>query len=184
MQVVVYQVGSSPAIVISPSSPDMLGVCLDQVPQGAKSATMDAAALPNAPPETWFLSQNGSIIVDLSRDKSRWTQKVNDWRSAKETGGFQYNGKTYDSDERSCSRIIGAKLIADEIEKAIPGSFSIDWTAKDNTISTLNYSGVLGLFMALGQHIITTHATARTAKADILVASTVQQLDAIVSGLT
>ena len=105
------------------------------------------------------------------------------WRAQKEIAGIVYNGKTFQSDQLSSMRIMGAKLIADMAEAAIPGSYSQTWRATDNTDLTLNYAGIKGLLAALGTHIATTFATAKAAKDAIAAATTTAQIDAALATL-
>jgi hypothetical protein len=97
---------------------------------------------------------------------------VNEWRLRQEAGGFAYAGKSWQSDQLSAQRIIGAAIAAQ-----IDGAFSQSWTAADNSVLTLDRAAMLGLFTALGQHVATTFAAASTAKAAIRAATSIEQIN-------
>lgn len=84
-------------------------------------------------------------------------------RDQKETEGFSYLGKVFDSDERSVARITSAALTA---QVAGP-SFSIDWTAADNSSVTLDYAAMLGAPAALAARANELHVYAKTLKQQI-----------------
>jgi Domain of unknown function (DUF4376) len=98
--------------------------------------------------------------------------RVNEWRVQNEAGGFAHAGKSWQSDQLSAQRIIGAAIAAQ-----IDGAFSQSWTAADNSVLTLDRTGMLGLFTALGQHVAATFAAASTAKAAIRAATSIEQIN-------
>lgn len=86
--------------------------------------------------------------------------KVKALRDQKETEGFAYMGKTFDSDERSVLRITQAALTA----QVVGPTFTIDWTAADNSVVTLDYAGMLGMPAALAVYANQLHQAAKTHK--------------------
>jgi Domain of unknown function (DUF4376) len=103
---------------------------------------------------------------------------VNDWRLQQEAGGFNYLGKSWQSDQLSAQRIMGAAFAAQ-----LDGAFSQAWTAADNSVVTLDRAGMLGLFSALGAHVAETFAAASAAKSSIRAAVTVEQINAALATL-
>lgn len=89
--------------------------------------------------------------------------RVKALRDQKETEGFAYMGKVFDSDERSVARITSAALTA----LAIGNTFTIDWTAADNSVVTLDQAAMLGMPAALAVYANDLHTTAKAHKAAI-----------------
>lgn len=116
--------------------------------------------------------------LPLSDVKLQKRGAINAKRDELETSGFTYNGKTFDSDQRSTDRIQIAALAA---QTALMTSqpFSIDWTAKDNSVVTLDAQGMLGLATAFAQYGATLHATAKALKAQVDAATTVEKVEAV-----
>lgn len=84
-------------------------------------------------------------------------------RDQKETEGFAYMGKMFDSDERSVLRITQAALTA----MAMGPTFTIDWTAMDNSVVTLDQAAMVGMPAALAVYANNLHTVAKTKKAAI-----------------
>jgi hypothetical protein len=99
-------------------------------------------------------------------------------RSAREFGGFTWDGSAFDSDAISQSRIQGAAQLA---QLAIAGAqpFSIDWTLADNSTRTLNATEMISVGIAMGAHIETQHGIARTLRQQINAATTTEQVEAV-----
>lgn len=95
----------------------------------------------------------------------KW-EEIKAARDAAEYGGFVCNDKRYDSDSISQQRIIGSVSMA---MLAAQGAqpFSIDWTLADNSVVTLDGAGMIAVGEALGVHVATQHATARTLRTQI-----------------
>lgn len=89
--------------------------------------------------------------------------KVKALRDQKETEGFAYMGKVFDSDERSVLRITQAALTA----MAAGPTFTIDWTAADNSIVTLDQAAMIGMPAALAVYANDLHTTAKAHKVAI-----------------
>jgi len=89
--------------------------------------------------------------------------KVKALRDQKETEGFAYMGKVFDSDERSVLRITQAALTA----MAAGPTFTIDWTAADNSIVTLDQAAMIGMPAALAVYANQLHQSAKNHKAAI-----------------
>lgn len=89
--------------------------------------------------------------------------KVKAMRDQKETEGFIYMTKPFDSDERSVARITSAALTA----MAVGPTFTIDWTAADNSIVTLDQAAMLGMPAALAMNANALHSAAKAHKTAI-----------------
>jgi hypothetical protein len=116
---------------------------------------------------------------DLPAAKAAKWEEIKAARTRAEYGGFVFNSVPYDSDETSTQRIIGAVSMA-QIALANAQPFSIDWTLADNTVTTLDAIGMISVGVALGQHVAAIHAQARTLRADIEAATTLEEIDAVI----
>lgn len=103
---------------------------------------------------------------------------VNRLRDQKETEGFEYLGKIFQSDERSVARIYGAVQTA-QAALAAGQPFEIHWATEDNSIVELDAEAALGMSVALAMHSNRLHQHGRALKAQIDAASTQAELDAI-----
>lgn len=104
---------------------------------------------------------------------AKWLQ-IKDARNSAEYGGFAWNNYVFDSDPVSQQRISGAVQLSQ-----IAPNYSVDWTLKNNTTVTLNTQDMLAVGVALGEHVSTTHQTARILREQIEQATTNAQVDAI-----
>lgn len=103
----------------------------------------------------------------------RW-REIRGARDAAEFGGFTWDGSTFDSDAMSQSRIMGAAQLAQ-----LDPAFTIDWTLADNSVRNLSAADMVAVGVALGQHVATQHATARTLRAQIQAATTAAEVEAV-----
>ena len=102
-------------------------------------------------------------------------EEINQARDAAEQGGFEYLGKTFDSDQISAQRIsmaAQAMALADDTAK-------ITWTCQDNTTIDLNKTQLAGLVAALAMHSNTCHQKATALKAEVEKAKTKEELEKI-----
>lgn len=129
--------------------------------------SMIASALP---PETEILP------FVLSRDELK--ARVNALRDQKETEGFVFGGKLFESDERSVARISNAALTAQSMIAA-GQPFAIEWTAADNTTMLLVDSDMLAFQGTLTMRAGMLHAHARALKTQIGAAATDEEAAAI-----
>lgn len=105
-------------------------------------------------------------------------EEINQARDAAEQGGFEYLGKTFDSDPISCQRIsmaAQAMALADDTAK-------ITWTCQDNTTIDLNKTQLVGMVAALAEWSNTCHQKATALKAKIDAAETAEELENITWG--
>nr|DAY67470.1 MAG TPA: protein of unknown function (DUF4376) [Caudoviricetes sp.] len=101
--------------------------------------------------------------------------EINAARDAAEQGGFEYMGKTFDSDPISCQRISTAA----QAMAFAPEETAIVWTCQDNTTISLNKTQLSGLVAALAQWSNTCHQKATALKAEVEKAQTKEELDKI-----
>lgn len=102
-------------------------------------------------------------------------EEINQARDATEQGGFEYLGKTFDSDQISAQRIsmaAQAMALADDTAK-------ITWTCQDNTTIDLNKTQLVGMVAALAEWSNTCHQKATALKAKIEAAQTAEELENI-----
>ena len=102
-------------------------------------------------------------------------EEINQARDAAEQGGFEYLGKTFDSDQISAQRIsmaAQAMALADDTAK-------ITWTCQDNTTIDLNKTQLVGMVAALAEWSNTCHQKATALKAEVEKAKTKEELEKI-----
>lgn len=107
---------------------------------------------------------------DLQSAKTQRWQKIKVQRDIAEFSGFSYNGNIFDSDLQSQIRIVGAVILAKPTM----------WTLKDNTVIALTVEEVTDLGLALASHINTVHSRGRLARENILQATTIEQVEAVI----
>lgn len=105
--------------------------------------------------------------------------QIKRWRNSVEYSTFKWNGSTFDADMASQGRIQGAFQLAN-LALATNAEFSINWTLADNTELTMSAMDVVGMGRALAQHIITAHTIARSLKAAVGAATTLDEVEAVV----
>ena len=128
----------------------------------------------------YFESQLPEKPLDLAKQEKR--AEINAARDAAEQSGFEYMGKTFDSDQISCQRISCAAqamavmpaVIGDE-----QGEPTITWTCQDNTTIDLTAAELQGLVAALAQWSNSCHEKATMLKAEAEAAKTAEELEAI-----
>lgn len=111
----------------------------------------------------------------LAEAKAAKAAAVKRKRDLMETQGFMHLGKPFDSDERSVLRITQAALTA----QVAGAGFTIDWTAADNSVVTLNQAAMLGMPAALATRANALHQHAAGLKAQIVAAADAVALAAI-----
>lgn len=101
--------------------------------------------------------------------------EINKARDEAEQGGFEYLGKTFDSDQVSCIRMSSA---AQAMQYA-PDDATITWTTQDNSTIDLTKAQLAGLVVALAQHSNECHQKATELKAKTDACESQEELDAI-----
>lgn len=119
------------------------------------------------------------IPFDLENYKLQKKSEINNIRNMKETSGFTYLDKVFDSDDKSVLRIYGANDLAIKCkENNTP--FTIDWTCQDNSQITLNADEMMGVSVALAQFSNKLHQKASNIKEAISNASSKEEIDLLV----
>ncbi len=144
--------------------------------------------------EEGSLPKNNSFYQSILEVKNRHPKppsaslqelKIEKWaeikrmRDLREFSTFVWDGSTFDADDISQRRIQGAAMLA-MIAQSAGQPFSIDWTLADNSIRSLTDAQMLAVGEALGVHVETQHAIARTLRAAINAATTKAEVDAVV----
>lgn len=119
----------------------------------------------------------GGLTLDELKEVKR--SEINKARDEAEQGGFEYMGKTFDSDPISCQRISCAAQAMQTLSLSteVP---SITWTCKDNSTVDLSPSDLVGLVVALADHSNKCHQKATELKAKIDACETKEELDLII----
>ena len=105
----------------------------------------------------------------LDEIKAQKWAEIKSQRDQLEFGGFEFEGNTYDSDQVSQGRIMGA---------AIAG-VDQTWTLANNTTVELTALQLQQLYAALQTHIAGVHERGRIARQLIFEAETKEQVEAI-----
>lgn len=111
----------------------------------------------------------------LNEIKAEKRAEINTARDAAEQGGFEYLGKTFDSDQISAQRI----SMAAQAMALAPDGTTITWTCQDNSTIDLTAQELVGLVVALAQHSNTCHEKATALKAKIEEAKSEEELNKI-----
>lgn len=114
----------------------------------------------------------------LAQVKTTRCAEVNTLRDTKEVSGFMYQGKIFQSDERSSQRISNAALTASSLMMASQ-PFSVTWLSDDDTEFVLDGAGMLALQGAFTQFAGALHAYGRSLKDQINAATTTAAVNAI-----
>lgn len=138
-----------------------------------------------------FVSENkGTTIEDLGGGqykivtiptptldelKTEKRAEINQARDAAEQGGFEYLGKTFDSDQISAQRI----SMAAQAMALAPEGATITWTCQDNSTIDLTAQELVGLVVALATWSNACHEKATALKAQIDAAKTAEELEKI-----
>lgn len=129
--------------------------------------------LPPSPGSGFYFDYKANSWLDsrsiLDVRDAKWNE-IKMQREQLEFGGFEYKGNTYDSDQVSQGRIMGA---------AIAGVDQV-WTLANNTTVNLTGDELKELYAALQMHVSSLHERGRIARYNIDVAMTPQDIEAVV----
>lgn len=100
--------------------------------------------------------------------RSKWNQ-IKMERNQLEFGGFEFEGKKYDSDASSQLRIISAHIFG------LPTL----WTLQTDEVIELSSEQIEGLGKALAKHVQSAHERGRKARELIMSAESCEQVDAV-----
>lgn len=140
----------------------------------------DNGALTDIPPRpdpNFVFDHDSKQWVDpraLSDVKASKWNEIKAARDATEYGGFVWDESTFDSDQASQQKIMGAVQLA-----GLDPQFSVDWTLADNSVRTLDATQMTAVGVALGQHVNAQHVKARGLRQQIEAATTKEAVEAI-----
>lgn len=128
-------------------------------------------------------------LMPLDQIKIQAKSEVQTWKIAMQDSDFTFkpDGVTdvaFQNGGRSRQMLVGASLQAlmAEITPPTP-AFSVDWTASDDSIHTLDAATMIGLGQASALFVGTHHKTSTQAKADIDAAADDLEVQAVLDGL-
>ena len=157
------------------------GLIVDSITRGECYVSEDMRVIP-VPPQpspahewNWATKQ---WAYDIEEGRAQAWSRIKSARESVEFGAFVWDGHTFDGDSESQRRIQGAAQLA-TLAQATGQPFSIDWTLADNTQVTLTAAEMIGVGVALGQHVNGAHGIARTLRTQIDAATTPEELEAI-----
>ena len=122
---------------------------------------------------------NKIIIPEATLEELKIAKRaeINAARDAAEQSGFEYMGKTFDSDQISCQRISCAAQAMQLIAVAEGGPKpTITWTCQDNTTIDLTAAELQGLVAALAQWSNSCHQKATALKTALAAAKTAAEI--------
>lgn len=129
-----------------------------------------------------FIVKDGQCVLDPDFEKKKLDElkaekrvEINKARDEAEQGGFEYMGKTFDSDQVSAQRI----SMATQAMALAPNETKITWTTQDNSTIELNKTELVGLVVALAEWSNTCHKKATALKEEIDKAKTAEELEKI-----
>ena len=116
-----------------------------------------------------FITRSWEDLRPLQQVKDSKWEYLKAERDALEFGGFEFESYTYDSDQVSQGRIMGAMIAGvDQV-----------WTLSDNTTVALSAMQLQQLYAALQAHIASVHERGRIARQLIFEAETKEEVEAI-----
>lgn len=150
------------------------------------SLAVDSTSIPNIEQALLVATASpfvgGTAIPDASNTldsvKTRRWAYVKEKRSVAEFGTFAVGTLTYDCDAVSTQKITSAVVLA-MLSLQSNSAFSIDWTLSDNTTTTLTAQGMVGVGAALGQNVEVVYGKARSLRAAISAATTIDAVNSI-----
>ncbi|PZP90373.1 MAG: hypothetical protein DI587_38855 [Variovorax paradoxus] len=119
----------------------------------------------DAATRTWVLV--GTTALALAQ-AAKWAE-IKAEREARTFGGFEWSGHTFDSDAVSAQKIAGAAQLA-QLAISTGSPFTRVWTLADNTTVSLNAQEMIGVMLAMGEHVGTVHDTGTALRAEIYAA--------------
>lgn len=105
-------------------------------------------------------------------------KRVKELRDQHEHGGVVTPYGVFDSDPDSQRKIAGAVIMA-MIAAQNEQPFEIDWRLHDNSVVSLNTSEMIEVGVLIGQHVAACQQVKNTLDAEIELAETIEDLDAI-----
>ncbi len=118
-------------------------------------------------------------LMPLEEFKVLKQEEINAKRDLLEISGFEYLGSSFDTDEKSYLRILGAdNSAAKALQTGI--AFEIEWTLADNSKRVLLAEEILGFIPAFASYSNSLHVKANELKQRVKNALTHEEVQAIV----
>jgi hypothetical protein len=108
--------------------------------------------------------------------------RINDWSTGKQNSGFTFANVAYQSDPTSRSTIEGAVSMA-LIATMSNSTYSVSWTATDNTQHEMDANTVIQFGVAAATAFQTWHATGLALKANVESANTANAIQTILDSV-
>jgi hypothetical protein len=128
--------------------------------------------MPDQPSQSHIFDYDLKQWIDprnVNQVKAQKWSEIKSLRDQIEFGGFEFQGNTYDSDQVSQGRILGASIAGvDQV-----------WTLADNTTVSLTALQLQQLYQASQAHIANAHERGRIARQLIYEAETIEQVEAV-----
>lgn len=105
---------------------------------------------------------------------SKWAQ-LKEQRAAEEYAPLPYLDATFDADAESQQKILGVFSFI----QIAPADWSIDWTTRENTVTTLTKAQMTGLGAALLQRTNTIYTNYRAKREAVEAATTAEEVAAV-----
>lgn len=103
----------------------------------------------------------------------RW-ELIKGIRTLKDKGGFMYLDKWFDSHTAARQNISDAVQLA-----SLSPNYRVEWTLADDSAILLDAEMVKGLGIALGVHVTTNHAIARSLRQQIISATSIEEVEGV-----
>lgn len=126
--------------------------------------------------EQGLLDGAESDVLEQAKQQ-RWARLIA-VRDGLELKGFNYMGKTFDSDERSTLRLFGITQAA-MVAKMQEREFTVEWTTADNSILTMTVDEILGIPAAMAANVNKIHAQARELKGRLDMAGSIAEVQSV-----
>jgi len=130
----------------------------------------------NCPDTSTHIINNEPVTVPPSLEENKVAKiaEINQARDKMELTGFDYLGKRFDSDVNAMRRI----SIAVQAAQSYP-DFIVEWTCQDNSTITLNAEQIIAMPLTMAVYGNELHQKARTLKAQIEAATTIDEVNLI-----
>jgi hypothetical protein len=120
----------------------------------------------------------GSPVRTLAQVKADKTEQINSIRDTLEQSGFPYLSTQFDSNPVSVQRI-AISVQAAQAALAAGATLTIDWTDKFNNVVSLSALEMVSMPVALATYANGLHQQAKTVKALIEAATTIEEVEAL-----
>jgi hypothetical protein len=110
----------------------------------------------------------------LANAKAQRWELIKGLRNIRDTSGFRYLDKWFDSDTAARRNISDAVQIA-----SLAANYTVEWTLADDSSILLNAEQVKGMGIALGTHVNQNHQISKNLRSQIMAATTLQEVEGV-----